>query len=109
MSKYDELSQEDVERSLQLLTQIEQTLHREREANWINGVKVLIADLKYIAADLVSRQEMLVEVRSTFRTMMCAKDGFGDIIIWRDDLHDRVRANKEFDALRSELWKLLEE
>lgn len=80
----------------------------EGEDNWINGVRVLIAELECAGSDAATQYDALKNASSTYRTMMAAKDGIGAYVIWRDDLESRCKLNADFDALRSELWNLLE-
>jgi hypothetical protein len=94
-------------RVLHLLRQIESIMDEEEEQNWICGVRSLIADMERAATKQTAQEDTLNVVKTTYRTMMGAKDGFGDYVIWRDDFRARVQANREFDALRTEVWDLL--
>jgi len=102
-----EVSNTTFGRAMQVLRRIESIMEEEREDNWIRGIRVLIATIEQGSTDDVARQDALDAVRAAFKTMMCAKDGFGDYTIWRDNLQARIQANSELDALRTELWQLL--
>jgi hypothetical protein len=96
-------------RALDMFRRIERIMADEGENNWINGIRRAIATLECADNTDIARRDALKSVAQMYRIMMGAKDGFGDYLIWRDDLQTRVGANRELDALRTELWNVLTE
>src|SRR2546425_1169630 len=94
-------------RGLQLLRQIVGILEAEGEVNWIGSMRQLIADMERTPNEDTARQDTWKVVKGTYRTILGTRDGFADYIIWRDDFKARADANRELDALRTELWDIL--
>ena len=79
----------------------------KNSGKWKDALLRTSLPLEYLVADIGGRIEMLDDIERNFRMIMSIKDGFGDYIIWRDDLNERIEVNKQFESLRSELGHVL--
>jgi hypothetical protein len=94
---------------LRLFIELKQVMIRENENNWIRGVNLIIEALsppEYGGKG--SADEAVRYVENTYRNMVSGNGSFSDFFIWRDDFDDRVKANKELDRIKADIWTLID-
>lgn len=52
-------------------------------------------------------QEVLVQIKTSFKSMYPPRGGLSEFFIWREDYQERLDANKHLDQIQSELKALL--
>ena len=58
--------------------------------------------------DTVKAQEVLGQIKTSFKSMYPPRGGLSEFFVWREDYEERLKANKYLDEIQSELRKILE-
>lgn len=86
---------------------IYEILVREKENNWIRGIKSIRDRLKEAKSSEADFNEICKEISTSYRNMNSGAGSFADFMVWRDDFDERLRLNKEFETLVDRAWSLL--
>ena len=87
------------ERLRQLFLALHAIMSAEGEEKWIRGVRGIIAVLAEAEANPNLAPDRIAEARQTYRSMNAGNGSFSDFHVWRDSIHDRVKANSELSGL----------
>lgn len=89
-------------RAQELLSNLHECLSRTGETNWIRGVSAALREIDTLT------DEGFANARSIYHTMMEGGRGFAEYFVWEEDVSRRIKANKEIDGIRTELWEIFE-
>lgn len=59
-------------------------------------------------SDLADAQEVLDNIKMSFKSMYPPRGGLSDFFVWREDYEERFKANKDLDNIQSELREIFE-
>lgn len=90
-----------------VFSEIHSILLREGEGGWIRGINSIMERLGRLNYS-PSSEDTYKEIQSSYRCMNSGAGSFSGFMIWRDNIDERRRLNKEFDELTAKAWKLLD-
>jgi hypothetical protein len=96
------------QRLRELFLKLHAVMSAEREANWIRGVRNIIAILGEVEADPSAANDRIDEAHRSYRSMTAGNGSFSDFHIWREDFDERVKANAELNKVTEAIWKEFE-
>jgi hypothetical protein len=80
----------------------------EQERSSIRGVIHILAVLAEAEINPSLAGERVAEARDFYRSMAAAKGPFSEFYVWRDDFEQRVKENRELDAIKESIWQEFE-
>ena len=105
MSKIDRTVIDDLKN---IFEDIYKIFIREKEDNWIRGIKIILSHLQEAENDNPDLDKIYVNVRTSYRSMNSGQGSFADFMIWKDDFDERAKVNQEFSVLANRAWEILE-
>lgn len=90
-----------------LFEEIHGLLIREKEDDWIRGVRSILNMLKDSGNENIDIDEVYKKVKTSYRSMNSGQGSFADFMIWRDDFDEREKINKKFSRLADDAWEIL--
>jgi hypothetical protein len=92
----------------QLFLALHAIMSAEGEANWIRGVRGILAVLVEVEANPSTAADRIAEARETYRSMNGGNGSFSDFHIWRENFDERVTANNELSRITGAIWQVFE-
>jgi len=56
--------------------------------------------------DVAEAQEVLDQIKKSFKSMYPPRGGLSEFFVWREDYEERLNANKHLDKIQSELREI---
>ena len=98
-------SSNQIEAVKELFYQLQSLLISEGEDNWIRGINEIVTLLRSQSLD--AEEDVLVQVKDTYKSMAAGNGSFSDFYIWRENPTEMRIKNLELDGLRTKIWHIL--
>lgn len=102
------MTKESLKELILTLEKIQSVLIQEGEQEWVYGISSIKRRLTDINIDSPDFKKEFKSVQLSYLNMTNGAGSFSDVMIWRSNVEDRIKVNKDFNALTKKTWELFE-